>query len=1049
MKKRFFRVGIVLLTLFFLLAYAVCSDKNKNPATEMKTDEIASITETSEFVITNTRVEFVKNPVGIDILNPSFSWEIESDVAGMKQKAYRIVVWKEEKSLEEGSESDGEESSSGESNTSEKVVWDSGYMESDKIMNIVYEGEALKSHQKYFYTITCVNEKMEYDVSEKGSFQTAYVGEKPFVNAKMISMQGEENVYDEGQAVFIKEFEVDEEELVKATLYASSLGIYDAYINGERVGEDELKPGWSNYNKTLYYNTYDVTSLLADNHGTDNEEMAEVSEAEDKDLAERNAVTSDTETACTNRIAVMLGTGWWCGRASFGTYDYHKPGFICTIRLEYKDGSVREINTDEGWRYVKDTAVVSADIFNGEVYNANKPSTEELSVSYEQPEITDAVSVNQLKADAVSQGQPETKEVVVSTDFAGEYRSFYGYQVKNIEAYDKNPVQAVIYDSVIDNGSKKGEIAYGGGAPSEIQYEEDAQENLTQELKLKKGETVIFDFGQNMTGVPYVNLSAPEGCEIKIDFAEMLNDSGKTKRGNDGPKGSLYTANYRSAVSDFTIIADGSDIQEYQPVFTYYGFRYMSVTATEDITIHRIKAKFIGNSSEEAGWLVTDHEMVNQLYQNAKWTQRNNYLLVATDCPQRDERIGWMGDLQVFAKTSLYNQDLYSFYKKWSGDVIDSQTAEGAYTDTVPATIITGSGNAGWGDAGISVPLDLYRMYGDKELLEDSYDSMQKYMAYLETVSNFDVESGRIGPLPFYGDWLGIEDSDKEMISTLYYAKDAMQMAQIAEILKDKKGSLEYEALYEKIKDYFTEKYMSDNKIREEFVTQTTLVLALEYGLLDEELKEQATERLKSKISDAGMTLTTGFLGTPVILKALSDNDELATAYDLLLQEKNPSWIYSIRQGATTIWERYDSYTKENGFADVAMNSFNHFNNGSVLAWMYEEMLGIKVDYVQGITLKPGIIPDYDEARIHKVSGGYHSVYGVIESEWEVGEKQVTYQVKLPANSTARLFLPIDEASAKVSEEGKKEKDNMQEFKLESGSYFFIYDSVTGVWEMQ
>lgn len=1069
MKKR--TGSIIIVLLFGVLMLAVANRQNDYSQTwnEEIHEEKLSLKEkellepTKDFEVERLRVEFVENPVGLDITNPSFSWEMDSEKENTKQYAYRIEVCMQMSTPENGKE---------------QVVWDSGFVRSDQTTGISYQGAPLQSHTSYTYTVTCVDDRLHYTTSHKAYFQTAYVKEQPFEQAKMICMRGEENVYDEGQAIFVKEFGIGEKPLKKATIYATALGIYDAYINGKRVGKDELKPGWSNYHKSLYYNTYDITELLICEESDDasylSDKNADGSNREGEQLWNGNAKGASTKPVNEyknnqnvrgdqrNQIAVMLGTGWWCGRVGFGTYDYHKPAFIATIRLEYEDGSVEEIHTDESWKYVKDTAVVWADIFNGEVYDGNKITTKEAS---ELP-MEQRANMDESKQAGHLGGQ-ELKEAVVSKDFTGEYRSFYGYQVQHVETYDQKPVSAILYNDVVDNGTVYGAICYRNKenqiveeqtADEPVAEESTAGQTTTEELTpkdislperddwellLKKGETLILDMGQNMTGVPYIQYSGEKGTEITLDFAEMLNDSGKKKRGNDGPKGSLYTANYRSAASELLLIAGEEEVEEYQPVFTYYGFRYLSVTATNDITIHNVIGKYIGNSSKETGYIKTDNELVNKLYENVAWTQRNNFLLVATDCPQRDERIGWTGDLQVFAKTSMYNQNLASFYQKWFQDVMDSQTEEGAYTDTVPATITVGAGNAGWADAGISVPYDYYKMYGDSKQLRTSYPSMKRYMNYVERISDFDPKQGRVGALTAFGDWLGIEDSDKELISTLYYAKDAMQMKEMAGILGKYKDAKSYEKLYAKIKKYFREKYMTNGEIKPEYRTQTVLVLAIAYDMLDENEKKVALEQLTKKIQSTGGTLSTGFLGTPVILKVLSENGKLEEAYQLLLQEKNPSWIYSILQGATTIWERYDSYTIKDGFADVAMNSFNHFNNGSVVQWMYENMLGIQM--MQGehqFSLCPGIILDNEIAPIHDVEGSYDSIYGQIYTSFEITQKKVVYQVQIPANCQAKLQLPI-------YKDGKSGEQIYAEWEFGSGSYKMVYDRQKNAWNLE
>ncbi|MBO6015553.1 MAG: family 78 glycoside hydrolase catalytic domain [Lachnospiraceae bacterium] len=958
--------------IFLLLCVVVLSGCHKKEEKQYQTEyeNAGSLSGKSDekaeelppaFRVEGLRTDWMEEPVGIDSAVPCFSWEIVSDRQGLTQKAYRISLHKKDEP--------------------DNLLWDSGTVFDSRTTAVVYQGKPLESHCCYTWELAVWDDEDRMNGKVSANFVTAYVGQTPFDGAKMIRMQGEENVYDEGQAVFVKDFDAAADagdELCRATLYASALGIYDAYINGSRVGNDELKPGWSNYDESLYYNTYDITQLLGAGE--------------------------------TNRIAVMLGTGWWCGRVAYGTYDYHKPAFVCAIRMEYASGQVRWVVTDESWRYVKDTAVVSADIYNGEVFDGRRPTTQELSDGVQMPEIADL------------------KPVDISPDFDGIYHAFYGNPVRDMTEFTRIPESVVIYDSVSENGTAYGEI------------EVKRQPPCGEDLPLQKGETAIFDMGQNMAGVPYICFEAPEGTLILVDFAEMLNDSGKKKRGNDGPKGSLYTANYRSALSQLKLISDGEGLQEYRPVFTYYGFRYLSVTATEDVVLHRVEGRAITNSSPQSGWLKTDNDLLNRLFENAEWTQRNNFLLVATDCPQRDERHGWTGDLQVFAKTSLYNQDLLSFYRKWIYDCMESQTEEGAYTDTIPRTIITAAGNAGWGDAGISVPYDLYCMYGDKQLLETSYDSMQRYMTYLASISDFNLDGGRIGPLTTYADWLGFEASDKEMISTLCYAKDAAQMAGIAEILDDREGARAYRALEDEIREYFRQKYITDGHIAEQYRTQTTLILAMEYDLLDEEQDRIAAADLRQKLQQSGGKLTTGFLGTPLILKCLSDHGMWDEAYGLLLQTENPSWLYSVLQGATTIWERYDSYTLEKGFNDAAMNSFDHFNNGSVLAWMYEDMLGIRIDHSAAdevIVLRPGIVLDPSSAPIRHAEGGYHSVYGEIRACWDISDEQIAYEVQLPANTQGVIRLPLA---------GDGGTENRQEIEVVGGGYRCFYDTDKDEW---
>lgn len=953
---------------------------------------------TGKFEIFSQEVDAVESPAGVDNRTPAFSWKLASEEQDFSQKAYEIRVYELHKLT-------GEKS----------LVWDSGVVKSKNTSAISYEGEEIKEHSAYAWTVEVTDCHGNRVCSKEALFTTAFWQENAFSQGKFIAMNPEENIYEDGQAVFRKEFVLENKEIKEAVLYASALGIYDGYVNGERLGRrnekdfsleggrneeklhhemressaaeewnyDELKPGWTDYEDRLLYNTYDITGYLKKN---------------DK-----------------NAMAFMVGTGWWCGRVSQGTYGYHLPAFIGELHILYEDGSSQVIATDESWEYRKDTAVVSADIYNGEVYHFGKRTTKEESVAGTE------------NTEGKETAEPDRKPVYMPTEealgFTGEFKSFYGYQVQEQKKNSREPESIVIYDGTVSDNSTYGhinEIArmedFGKGEKGEnsnlvkkTSYQ--AAQNEDGRLLIKKGQTVIFDFGQNMTGVPYLKYQAKQGTEISIHFGEMLNDSGEEEKGNDGPKGSLYRANYRTAQSMVKITSGEEETEEYQSAFSYFGFRYISLEASEDMELLELKAVFLGNSSPECGNIVTDNKKINRLIENIQWSQRNNLLLAVTDCPQRDERLGWTGDTQVFLKTSMFNQDLRNFYKKWLGDLRDSQREDGSYTDTVPYSAVTGSGNAGWADAGISVPYELYRQYGDIAYIEEMYDSMSRYMDYLERISNFEGEGARIGPLTAFGDWLAFEETDKEMVSVAYYAKDARMMMEMADALHKRKDVRKYKRLLKKIKSYFNKTYVIDSRLMQK--TQTACLLALSNDLLDGRAKENTVLDLVSSIERNGTRLSTGFLGTPELLPVLVKEGQEKLAYELLLQEENPSWLYSINQGATTIWERWDSYTKESGFHKDGMNSFNHFNNGSVGAFLYESLLGISMDAPKGkILLRPAVLTD-GTMDIQSCEGYYDSVYGKVEVKWSVSENMLSYEVTIPANGEAVLILPDGDGERK------------------------------------
>lgn len=924
-------------------------------AIAQKEDETA--TPLCQYQVVEPRVNYVKNPMGIDHSEFSFSWKLctseneignnapedsqgdiaqydvtQKDVA--KQEAYQIYVWDEH----------------------EQLIWDSGVVLSSETTNVPYTGDSLQDLTRYEYQIISYDNKESCGVSSKAYFTTAYLNKSVFEGAKFISMQGEENIYGDGQPVFYHSIELEQKSIKSAYYLGSALGVYDAYINGERIGKDECKPGWTNYYKTLLYNMYDVTAYMKGGEK--------------------------------NYFAAMLGTGWWCGRNGFGTYEYHQPAMVGELVVIYEDGTSQRLVTDENWQYYKDTQIQFADFFNGETVDFNKPSTAQIATAY----------MEQLQG----------KQVEISNDFTGSCKSYYGYQYQKREDLIQDVKTAYTYEDIQEDGSSFGLV---------IRADEYLQK--PEEIQLSKGKTLVVDLGQNIAGVPSLRFLSEKENEISITFAEMLNDCGMEEKGNDGPAGSLYRKNYRSAATTVILYPVAGQMQTYASSFFFTGFRYLAITAKEDVKLYDIQGIGLSNVAPELGSFFCDQEQVNQLYQNVLWSQRNNYSLIATDCPQRDERLGWMGDLRAFATTSLYNQDLYAFYEKWLQDIVDSQTDEGAFTDTVPMTIHTGAGNGGWAEAGILVPYEIYKKYGDISILQRVYPAMHKYMDYLATLGNLEQATGQIGPGNIYGDWLSKELTDSNMLCALWYLADAKTMQEIAGLLGEKADVTVYEKLKEQLVKYLQSTYLkSDEDLRQR--SQTELCFLIRYQVLSSAQETIAKEALAQSVEANDYLLMTGFAGTPILLDTLCTIGRSDLAYRVLLAEGNPSWLYSINQGATTIWERYDSYTIENGFADFAMNSFDHFNEGSVAQWMYEDMLGVHVDITKEnpIVIKP-YLPD-DAIDIHNCQGSYDSIYGKIEVKWSIdANRNALVEVTIPCNQSALLELPIEGFETMVALEGK------------------------------
>lgn len=886
----------------------------ENAAINLETEEALEEPKEAAIVLTNLRINFQENPIGLGSRELYFSWELQAketeDRKSVSQKGYRIVLLEED-----------------------QCIWDSDYVESNATANIYYDGSALKDHGRYVAKVTAYDENGMGTVPAETTFSMAYIEQPVFADAKFITYGDGES--EEGITSLYKTIKVEDKPIKYAYLHGSCLGVYEAYLNGQRVSEDYFKPGWSDYNDTLFYNTFDITDML-----------------EKKE----------------NHFIVSIANGWWAGRNSFETYGKHRPAFIGEIFIGYEDGTTTKVSTDLDWTYEKDTAIRFADFYDGETVDYHKAFPKEQSK-------------NGLQA-----GKPVTD----STLFKGKFVAFTGYGAREIQELNRMPERIWAYSNILENGS-----TYGKADLKEC--------SLHNGLVLQPEETLLVDLGQNMTGVPEITFQTTEGGEVSITFAEMLNDTGEKSKGNDGPADTLYRANYRSAKTQVRIIQGEEAEHTYRPLFFYTGFRYFTVNVTKETTIKDVRGIVITNSSPRIGFLETNHEKINKLYNNVLWSQYNNFMLVATDCPQRDERLGWTGDLNSFANTSMYNQDLYTFYEKWATDLRDGQSKEGAIYDTIPRVKIIGKGNAGWAEASILVPINVYRKYGNISYLEKCYPVMEKYMEYLESRSDFNTLD-KVGPGLAYGDWLAKEKTHTPFLAAMWYCLDAKEMAYVADLLNKPADKEKYENLEKRILEYL-QSYIVPRLEAKSF-TQTEMVFLLHYHFLKAEQVEPVKTMLAESVEKNEYKLMTGFAGTPIILQTLCDEGMQDLAYQILLGEKNPSWMYSILQSATTIWERYDSYTIENGFQDAAMNSFDHFNEGSVAQFMYESMLGIQIDHTKEYTINiHPYFPDADTG-IDQAKGSVHSIYGEIAMEWERSGNNICGKVSIPHGKNALFTYP-------------------------------------------
>ena len=732
----------------------------------------------------------------------------------------------------------------------------------------------------------------------------------------------------------------------RVILRATALGVFRLYVNGKRVGQ-----------RVDGETVYDEMKP----GWTDYRSRVFEFEYDITDLCGQE-----------NTFVADVASGWWCGRISFGMYGFKPCAFAGEIEVLYRDGRTEILASDETWEAMIGGPTRRADIWDGQYDDATLPHP--------------SVSPDAYAWDKAS----------VFNGFDGQIVPVVGEAIRVRKALNRRPVTAVVYEGAIPDGSEMGAIrvvtkSLGEGCEA---------------VSLKAGQSLILDMGQEIVGRPSITLSAERGTKMEVFFAELLNDSGESSRGNDGPKGSPYIKNYRTALARYVCVAAGEEIENHTPSHVFYGFRYLEIRADRDLEIRQVVGEVIGSDLTEVGAFTCDNPEVNQLYANIVWGMRGNYLSVPTDCPQRDERLGWTGDTQIFCGAASYMADIKGFMHKWLGDARDSQEGvDGSYCDVIPRVFAQGrESNAAWGDAGLIVPYRLWLMYRDDAILAEHYDSMEWYMKHLE-------QFGLEGPRTAYGDWLNYDVTDKAYISVCYYAYDAWLMETFSTILGKEARAAYYRELRDKIIAHWKEKYTADGDLT--IHTQTAYLLPLAFDMVPAEWMTTFVEKLRARIVDNDYTLSTGFVGTGILCQTLAKVGLHDLCYSLLLQTKDPSWLYSVRQGATTVWERWNSYTKARGFGDVGMNSFNHYAYGAVAEWLFGGMCGIlpdpKAPGFKHFLLAP--TPDMRETfpagqkRIGSAKATYRSCEGLIESGWAYVEGGYNYDFVIPQGTTAEVSL--------------------------------------------
>lgn len=844
-----------------------------------------------------------------------------------------------------------------------RIVWDSGRVKSQLSAGIPYSGTTFATATRYWWRVEVEAENGARLVSLPSWFETGIGGGDGWERSKWI-MPKAGDAAKSHPAIALRKIIQNPKPVTSVKWYVTGLGVFEAYVNGRPVtnigtdgkaAHDELKPGCTDAFTAKQYFSYDITHLF------------------------------DTREGARNVLAAVVTKGWWSD-AIVGKPRGSREAFRGELVVRFADGSVARKGTDESWDAAFAGPVQNAEIHLGEVYDAR----------------VDSDWMRGGKLDAA------WGKAVENTEFKGVIRALQGPPVRVREYDEQIPREIYVY---------KGATQVTNGQFGVVEKLRDYRDG--QRIRLDAGETLIVDFGQNAAGWEDFLVTGAWGAQLTIRHAEMLNDGkGLKARGNDGPEGSAYLSNLRRAYAGTKYTLSGKGVEHYHPAFSFYGFRYLSVTTSARVEFLRFRQSVVSSviPGSETGYLRTDDESVNRLIQNCLWGQYSNYLSIPTDCPQRDERAGWTADTQVFSAAAAYNAVSYGFLSKFMGDLRDTQAANGEYISAAPrACYGRAYGRVGWSDAGIIIPYNMWKAYGDTTILRENFDSMLKYIDRLAA----DPEMPRVG----YGDWLSLERNEKEyqkILVAAYRVWDFRMMASMAEALGNDAVVNRCSRLANKATAAFRAEYLKeDGTVKDEYKSQTAYLFTLFLQLNPTPESRAATlDALLANIKEHGDKLATGFLGTAILLNTLTEAGRTDVAYTLLLQHGYPSWLYSVDQGATTMWERWNSYTLDKGFGNAGMNSFNHYAYGAVLEWMFATMAGIRCH-----TAEPGYpsfqLMPHPDPRLHKVDAAYRSPYGRIVSNWRyLDEGGWSYYAEIPANSTAIVLLPCPNGE-KVTINGK------------------------------
>lgn len=836
--------------------------------------------------------EYRVNPVGLDTPQPRFTWQLEADTNAIQQAAYRIQVSMQSSDFEPTN-----------------LVWDTARITSDQSVLITYEGPELLPRTRYFYRVKVWSQSgLESPWSEIAFWEMGQLRSSDW-QAEWITPDPTRLDPDAEEAYYLRKTFTVSGQIRKATIYATSHGVYELELNGARVGDWELTPGWTSYKHRLQVQSYDVT----------------------------NKLTSGNQ----HTIGAVLANGWFKGNLGWDNQRNiygSVRALLMQMHIVYEDGSEEVVSSDSSWRASLGPVRMS-ELYHGEIYDAGLAHSGWSLPNYEDSSWVPVVELN------------------------------YGTEMLIMQENDPSRVTEQLKPVAV--------------------------------IETPLGETVL-DFGQNMVGKVHLRVSLPAGTRIDLLHAEVLD-----------AQGNFYIGNLRSAKQTVTYVCNGQGEESYAPHFSFQGFRYVKVVGwPQEIALDTscFTGLVIHTDMAAKGTFECSHPLLNQLQRNIVWGQRGNFLDVPTDCPQRDERLGWTGDAQVFIRTAAFNYDVALFFSKWLRDLKADQCEDGGVPFVIPHVLREHEhSSAAWGDAAVICPWTLYQVYGDKRVLEEQYESMKGWITYIRQQG----ENEYLWQTGFhFGDWLGLDAKEgsyvgatpKDLIATCFYAYSTSLFVKTAEVLGREADVAEFSALYERIVEAFTTEFVTPSG-RLAGDTQTAHVLPLMFGLVTGSTRVRLAATLAAYVIEQNYHLTTGFVGTPYLCHVLSENGYHDVAVKLVQQEDYPSWLYSIHQGATTIWEHWDGIKPDGTFWSDKMNSYNHYAYGSIGDWLYRKVAGLDSDDLQPGYKRVVFRPRPDSGLAY-AKASLSTNYGLVRSEWTIEENgAVSYTFQLPPNTTGEAFL--------------------------------------------